>query len=132
MLAKRRGGLFAQTLRFGVLRSGTEGINSRFEQREFCADRAHIPLDFAAEQSVSVVLKKDDAMTPEPAKAEIADVIRKIQARLEQAAAVARLAEACINAGSAAKALTVMLDAEQPIDEVTTYLNARLINRAQY
>lgn len=71
-------------------------------------------------------------MTPKPAEAEIEDVIKKIRARLEQAAAVARLAEASINAGSPAQALTVVLDAEQSIHEVNTFFNAAsLINRAQ-
>ena len=61
------------------------------------------------------------------------DVIRNIRARLEQAAAVATLAEACINAGSPVQALTVVLDAEQPIHEVNTFLSAAsLINRAQH
>ena len=69
-------------------------------------------------------------MTAETAQAEIEDVIKKIRARLEHAAAVAKLAEACIDGGSASQALTVMLDAEQSIHEVTTFLNAAsLINR---
>jgi hypothetical protein len=69
-------------------------------------------------------------MTAQTAQPEIEDVIKKIRARLEHAAAVAKLAEACIDGGSAIQALTVLLDAEQPIHEVTTYLNAAsLINR---
>jgi hypothetical protein len=69
-------------------------------------------------------------MTTEAAQAEIEDVIKNIRARLEHAAAVAKLAEACIDGGSAMQALTVVLDAEQPIHEVTTFLNAAsLINR---
>jgi hypothetical protein len=66
---------------------------------------------------------RDDAITAATAQAEIEDVINEIRARLEQAAAVARLAEACINAGSPAQALTVVLDAERPIHEVNTFLN---------
>jgi hypothetical protein len=69
-------------------------------------------------------------MTAGTAQAEIGDVIKRIRARLEHAAAVAKLAEACIDGGSAIQALTVVLDAEQPIHEVTTYLKAAsLINR---
>jgi hypothetical protein len=64
-------------------------------------------------------------MTTESAQAEIEDVIKKIRTRLEHAAAVAKLAEACIDGGSATQALTVVLDAEQPINEVTTYLKPR-------
>jgi hypothetical protein len=69
-------------------------------------------------------------MIAEAAQAELEDVIKKIRARIEQAAAVARLAESCINARNPAQALTVVLDAQQPIHEVTTYLSAAsLINR---
>ena len=72
-------------------------------------------------------------MTPVTADDEIEDVIKKIPVRLEQAAAAAKLAEACVNAGRPAQALTVVLDAERPIHEVNTFLNAAsLINRAQH
>jgi hypothetical protein len=73
---------------------------------------------------------RNPAMIAEAAQAEIEDVIKKIRARLEQAAAVARLAESCIDARNPDQALTVVLDAEQPIQEVSTFLNAAsLINR---
>jgi hypothetical protein len=69
-------------------------------------------------------------MTAETTQTEIEDLIKEIRARLEQAAAVARLAEACINAGSPAQALTVVLDAKRPIHEVNTFLNtASLMHR---
>ena len=69
-------------------------------------------------------------MTAETTQTEIEDVIKEIRAQLEQAAAVARLAEACIDAGSPAQALTVALDAERPIHEVNTFLNtASLMHR---
>jgi hypothetical protein len=69
-------------------------------------------------------------MTAQTTQAEIEDVIKNIRGRLEQAAAVAKLAEACVDAGKPAQALTVVLDAEQPIHEVNTFLYAAsLINR---
>jgi hypothetical protein len=72
-------------------------------------------------------------MTPEAANPAIEDVIKNIRARLEHAAAVARLAEACIDGGSPAQALTVVLDAEQSIHEVNTFLNAAsLIHRCAH
>jgi hypothetical protein len=69
-------------------------------------------------------------MAAEPAETEIDELIKNLRGRLEQAAAVARLAQSCIDGGSAMQALTVVLDAEQPIQEATAFLNAaNLINR---
>jgi hypothetical protein len=47
-----------------------------------------------------------------------------IRERLETAGAVAKAAEACCQAGRNDQALTIALDVEQPLYEVTTYLNA--------
>jgi hypothetical protein len=50
--------------------------------------------------------------------------------RLEQAAAIAKAADACAEAGSVEKAIEVALDIEQLVYEVNTFLNAAsLMNR---
>ena len=49
---------------------------------------------------------------------------------LERAAAIAKAAEACADAGNCEKAIEICLDVEQLIFEVTTFLNAAsLMNR---
>jgi hypothetical protein len=54
----------------------------------------------------------------------------QIRERLDNAASVARAAEACANAGNIEKAIEIVLDVEQGIYEVTTLLNgASLIIR---
>jgi hypothetical protein len=56
--------------------------------------------------------------------------IREMRERLDQAAGIARAAEACAEAGSIEKAIEIALDVEQLIYEVTTFLNAAsMINR---
>ena len=56
--------------------------------------------------------------------------MRCIRERLDGAVAVAKAAEACADAGDAGRAITIMLDVEQPLYEVTTLLNAAsLLNR---
>jgi hypothetical protein len=70
-------------------------------------------------------------MTTETAKTQIEDVIKKIRTRLEQAAAVARSAEACIDAGNPAQALTIVFDAALPIYEATTFLNAASLMKGE-
>ena len=52
------------------------------------------------------------------------DLVRCIRERLDGAVAVAKAAEACAEAGNVETALTIMLDVEQPLYEVTTLLNA--------
>ena len=54
----------------------------------------------------------------------IKDLLRCIRERLDGAIAVAKAAEACAEAGDAERALTIMLDVEQPLYEATTLLNA--------
>ena len=50
--------------------------------------------------------------------------------RLEQAASIAKAAEACAEAGNVDKGIEISLDIEQLIYEVSTFLNAAsLINR---
>ena len=49
---------------------------------------------------------------------------------LERAAAIAKAAEACAQAGNVNKAIEICLDVEQLIFDVTTFLNAAsLMNR---
>jgi hypothetical protein len=56
--------------------------------------------------------------------------LREIRQRLDNAAGIARAAEACSEAGNVDKAVDIANDIEQPIYEVTTLLNAAsLINR---
>lgn len=67
--------------------------------------------------------------------AQTLDVILKnhlteMRQRLEQAASIAKAAEACAEAGNVDKAIEISLDIEQLVYEVTTFLNAAsMINR---
>jgi len=54
----------------------------------------------------------------------IKDLLKSIRERLDGAVAVAKAAEACADAGDVERALTIMLDVEQPLYEATTLLNA--------
>jgi hypothetical protein len=63
-------------------------------------------------------------MTPEAANTATRECLKAIHNRLEQAAAIARAASACVNAGDPDRAVTIVLDVEQLICEVNTYLNA--------
>ena len=60
----------------------------------------------------------------------IADFLKYIRERLDEAAAIAKAAEACAQAGNPEKGVTIMLDVEQLVYEVNTFLNAAsLLNR---
>jgi hypothetical protein len=60
----------------------------------------------------------------------IADFLKYIRERLDEAAAIAKAAEACAQAGNPEKGATIMLDVEQLVYEVNTFLNAAsLLNR---
>jgi hypothetical protein len=61
-------------------------------------------------------------MTQQPPPISITDCIRFIRERFD--GAVAKAAEACAEAGDPARAVANMLDAEQPLYEFTTLLNA--------
>jgi len=50
--------------------------------------------------------------------------IRQMRERLDQAAGIARAAQACADAGNIEKAVEIALDVEQLIYEVNTLLNA--------
>lgn len=69
-------------------------------------------------------------MTPEAADIAIKECLKAIRERLEQAAAIAKAADACAQAGNPDKAVTTVLDVEQLVYEVNTFLNAAsLMNR---
>lgn len=56
--------------------------------------------------------------------------LTEMRERLDQAAGIARAAQACADAGNIEKAIEIALDVEQLIYEVTTFLNAAsLMNR---
>jgi hypothetical protein len=58
--------------------------------------------------------------------------LREMRTRLDHVAGIARAAEACAEAGNILKAIEIALDIEQPIYEVTTFLNAAsLMNRSK-
>ena len=54
----------------------------------------------------------------------IRDFLKDIRGRLDEAATVAKAAEACADAGNVGKAVEIALDAEQSLYEATTLLNA--------
>jgi hypothetical protein len=67
---------------------------------------------------------------PDPqAAASAKELVRRINERLDVATGVARTAEACAEAGDTRQALTVLLDIEPPLYEVTTLLNAASLLR---
>ena len=56
--------------------------------------------------------------------------LKEMRERLDQAASIARAAQACVDAGNVEKGIEVALDVEQLIYEVNTFLNAAsMINR---
>ena len=56
--------------------------------------------------------------------------LREMRERLNEAAAIAKAADACAEAGSIKKAVEVALDIEQLVYEVNTFLNAAsMMNR---
>ena len=56
--------------------------------------------------------------------------LKEMRERPDQAASIARAAQACANAGNVEKGIEVALDVEQLIYEVNTFLNAAsMINR---
>jgi hypothetical protein len=57
--------------------------------------------------------KCDVCMTPEAAETAIKQCLKSIRDRLEQAAAIAKAADTCADAGSPDKAVAIVLDVEQ-------------------
>jgi hypothetical protein len=66
----------------------------------------------------------DGHMDPQVAETAIKAFIKEILDRLDQAAGLAKAAQACADAGNVEKALQIALDIEQPIYEANTLLNA--------
>jgi hypothetical protein len=64
-------------------------------------------------------------MTPEAANIAIKECLKAIRERLEEAAAIAKAADACAQAGTPDKAVTIVLDVEQMVYEVDTFLKRR-------
>jgi hypothetical protein len=54
----------------------------------------------------------------------IVEFLKCIRERLDEVAAIAKAAEACAQAGNPEKGVTIMLDVEQLVYEVNTFLNA--------
>jgi hypothetical protein len=63
-------------------------------------------------------------MDPHILEATVKAHIGEMRGRLEQAAGIARAAQACAEAGNLEKAIEIALDVEQLIYEVNTFLNA--------
>jgi hypothetical protein len=77
-----------------------------------------------------VVAEGETAMDEPTLKAALKSHLVEIRERLDQAASIAKAAEACAEAGNVHKAIEIVLDVEQLIYEVTTMLNAAsLMNR---
>ena len=69
-------------------------------------------------------------MAKEPPVISIPDFLRCIRERLDKATAIAKAAEVCASEGNAEKAIRIVLDVEQLVYEVNTFLNAAsLLNR---
>jgi hypothetical protein len=90
---------------------------------------AHLPLDFPATGSMCGARRRcrhgpaDDRIT-------IRAYLTEIRSRLDKAASIAKAAEACALSGHVEKGIEVVLDVEQIVCEVNTFLNAAsLINR---
>jgi len=54
----------------------------------------------------------------------IADFLKCIRERLDEAASIAKATEACVQAATPEKGVTIMLDVEQLVCEVNMFLNA--------
>jgi hypothetical protein len=69
-------------------------------------------------------------MTQNPPVISIADFLKCIRERLDEAAAIAKAAESCAEHGNPKKGVTIVLDVELLVYEVNTLLNAAsLFNR---
>ena len=63
-------------------------------------------------------------LPPETIEITIKVYLGQIRARLDQAASIAKAAEACADTGNLEKGIEIALDVEQLIYEVNTFLNA--------
>ena len=73
-----------------------------------------------------MVAKESRAYGPaaETVETTIKVYISQMRARLDQAASIAKAAEACADAGNIQKGVEIALDVEQLLYEVNTFLNA--------
>lgn len=71
-------------------------------------------------------------VTPEAANIAIKECLTAIRERLEQAAAIAKAADACAHAGNPDKAVTIVRDVEELVYEVNTFLNAASLMKRCY
>jgi hypothetical protein len=91
---------------------------------------AQLSLDFPRTASMCDGAPRGRAMDQNTLEITIKAYLKEIRERLDQAASIARAAQACANAGNVEKAIEVALDVEQLIYEVNTFLNAAsMINR---
>jgi predicted negative regulator of RcsB-dependent stress response len=60
------------------------------------------------------------------------ELVRRISERLHAAAAVAKAAEACVEAGDTDQALAMLREIERQLYEMTTLLNAASILRGNH
>src|SRR3954469_21049697 len=92
---------------------------------------ARLPLDFTARRSVcGGVNYGEKPMDAAIAETAIKVYLKEIHTRLEEAASIAKAANACAEAGNADKGVHVALDIEQLVYEATRLLDAAsLINR---
>jgi hypothetical protein len=89
---------------------------------------AHFPLDFLGTQSV--IGAKESVMAQNPPVISMQDFLKCIRERLDEAAAIAKAAEICAEAGKLNRAVTIVLDVEHLVYDVNTFLNAAsMINR---
>lgn len=58
--------------------------------------------------------------------------LTEMRERLEQVAGIAKAAEACGTAGNIGTAIEIVLDIEQPLYEVITFLNAASLIRRMH
>ena len=69
-------------------------------------------------------------LPPETTETTIRVYLSQMRARLDEAARIAKAAEACADAGNFSKGIEIALDVEHLLYEVNTFLNAAsLINR---
>ena len=73
--------------------------------------------------------KEDRRMDTKVVEVTLKMHVAEMRTRLDQAATIAKAAEACAEAGNVSKAIEIALDIEQILYEVTTLLNAASMMR---
>ena len=74
---------------------------------------------------------KTAPMTPQIAEAVIDEFLTTIAERLDRAAAVAKAAVACMEAGNREQAVTIVMGVEEIVFDVNTFLKCRHADQAQ-